>query len=85
MITATPVNGDNAYQFGVWEFPNGAIMVPYEITDRFFDSRDQIQCGDDRITEILETPVTFTFDNDELRRMINTSEEAGKVRELLAT
>ena len=87
IVTAQEING-NTYRFPVWEFTNGAILVPADVTNNwFFNSRDTIEplgCA------IEETEETQTFDKERLRESVEGAEhefgfgyDAGKIKELL--
>ena len=80
------------YSFKVYEFPNGAIMVPSDTShDWFFCSRDEIEPCGTAITESVEdTGETITFSLETLNDAISgsigefgESEGTSKFQELL--
>jgi hypothetical protein len=94
IVTAQEIGDCNpkysTYQFPVWEFSNGAILVPGETTnDWFFDGRNEIEPnGTAIVAEIEETDETNEFDVEDLKTTIKSSEsefecEAGKIKELI--
>lgn len=94
IVTAQEINLDGegqspTYQFPVWQFENGAILVEGVTTnDWFFDSQDEIEPnGTAIVIAIEETEETITFDKEELKESVEGSERefgyAGLIKELL--
>jgi len=80
------------YKFPVWEYPNGAILVPCESThDVFYNCRDEVQCNsDDVVVSVTATGQWLDWTVEEVKEAITASvEEFGdsddnaKIKELL--
>jgi hypothetical protein len=69
-----PIN--DSYQFKVYEFSNGVIMVPGETTyDWFFVDRKNIQAnGMDEVGDIEDTGKTVNFSDSQLTESIENSQ-----------
>ena len=80
------------YTFPVWEFENGAILVPCESTnDYFFNSRNEIEAnGNDIINSVEETDEEIQWTTEEIKEAITASEsefgssdDDAKIKELI--
>ena len=70
-----PENGCKESQFEVWEFSNGAILVPGESTnDYFFNNLEEITPnGNDVVINIQSTEETADWSNNEIFESIKGS------------
>ena len=66
----------STYNFPVWEFENGLILVPSDSTnDWFFESRDEIEAnGLAEIVEVEETETTSDWSVEDLNDAIEGSQ-----------
>lgn len=66
---------DLSYTFQAYEFSNGLIMIPEEITnDWFFEDRDSIEaCGKDLVTSVEETDSSIALSTKSLLESIQGS------------
>ena len=91
-LIVTAQDNGNTYQFPVWEFENGAVLVPSSTTnDWFFNAREDIEPnGTAVVIATFDTEETQEFTKAELKESIEGSErefgfgyDAGKIKELL--
>jgi hypothetical protein len=80
VVHAQPMNGGeekpgHAYTFPVWEFPNGAVLVPSDTTnDWWFQDRHKVEaCGCDVILRIEETETQDIYTSKDIGSSIKGS------------
>lgn len=75
LVTAKELNDDYQYNFKVYEFSNGLILVPGSTTnDWCFADRNEIEpCGTAVVTSIEETEEVEEWSSSDLLRSIQGS------------
>jgi hypothetical protein len=89
IVTASVNMSDETYGFPCYEFENGAIMVPSDTNNRFFDSCEEIVAsGGDSVVSVEETGKVREWELSSIQELIKGSErefgcDAGKIKELI--